>query len=92
MYQVSKVDLQGAIRIMLSPNGLDSPGSFIRVDSTGSSPMSRFVNKMNEYLDGNSELDVFSIKVITSLKHIFFFYYVALMLQYTSFFFFSLHY
>ncbi|KAL3997557.1 Laminin G domain family protein [Acanthocheilonema viteae] len=53
---------QGAIRIMLSPNGLHSPDSFIRIDSTGSSPMSRFVNKMNEYLDGNSELDVFSIK------------------------------
>lgn len=54
---------QGAVRILLSPNGLDSPGSFIRVDSTGSSPMSRFVTKMNDYLYGNAELDVFSIKV-----------------------------
>lgn len=58
---------------MLSPNGLDSPDSFIRVDSTGSSPMSRFISKMNEYLDENSELDVFSIKVIISLKTLFFF-------------------
>ncbi|VDN05959.1 unnamed protein product [Thelazia callipaeda] len=58
----SAFENQGAVRIMLSPNGLDSPGSFIRVDSSGSSPMSRFVDKMNEYLDGSSELDVFSIK------------------------------
>ncbi|VDN36012.1 unnamed protein product, partial [Gongylonema pulchrum] len=53
---------QGAVRILLSANGVDSAGNFIRADSTGSSPMSRFIGKMNDYLGGGAELDVFSIK------------------------------
>uniref|UniRef100_A0A158Q3C5 Neural-cadherin n=1 Tax=Dracunculus medinensis TaxID=318479 RepID=A0A158Q3C5_DRAME len=54
---------QGVVRILLGIGGLPSPDKFITTDSTGSSPMSRFVDKMNEYLNGNAVIDVFSIKV-----------------------------
>uniref|UniRef100_A0A0R3RLL3 Cadherin domain-containing protein n=1 Tax=Elaeophora elaphi TaxID=1147741 RepID=A0A0R3RLL3_9BILA len=84
MVPAAAFENQGAIRIMLSPNGLDSSGSFIRVDSTGSSPMSRFVNKMNEYLDGNSELDVFSIKVFSFPKNTLFCYFFFIICSYSK--------
>uniref|UniRef100_A0A915AY47 Cadherin domain-containing protein n=2 Tax=Parascaris univalens TaxID=6257 RepID=A0A915AY47_PARUN len=53
---------QGGLRILMGSNGLNSPDEFIRADSSGSSPMSRFLDKMNDYLGGTAELDVFSIK------------------------------
>lgn len=59
----SFLHVQGGLRILMGPNGFNSPDEFIRADSSGSSPMSRFLDKMNEYLGGTAELDVFSIKV-----------------------------
>uniref|UniRef100_A0A0M3K3B8 Cadherin-related hmr-1 (inferred by orthology to a C. elegans protein) n=1 Tax=Anisakis simplex TaxID=6269 RepID=A0A0M3K3B8_ANISI len=53
---------QGGLRILMGSNGFESTDEFIRVDSSGSSPMSRFVQKMHDYLGGSAEIDVFSIK------------------------------
>ncbi|MFH4978339.1 hypothetical protein AB6A40_005048 [Gnathostoma spinigerum] len=53
---------QGALRILLGHGGLATPNDFIAVEASGTSPLERFVNKMNEYLGGNAQIDVFSIK------------------------------